>query len=459
VHKLALIHTLIRGPLFADRRSRLGLVSAVCRWIDECLRGDWDVEKSASNPALARDTRRLCLNVALELVERLQKVGDRLERGKLDEKRSSKDQNGGMGDTKSREEDLKKCLDQLSSLLPTLLESYNRVLYPPESSAHDFIPGVNDSESNPRRSTAESLSSEGAFSSPKNTSPSIMMAPTNSPSIKSPTIMSPLEMPPGQKFISTTLEYQPVEIERSELASTIICLLNILPKSHIRTMFSRPAADKNQSQGSFARYHSITSLLMVLQSLMSGSTFPHSWAGVNMVVCRITIKILRVIGDVLKSDTSHHHTELVSRGSAALDSEKSELKRSKSIDDSNRRQYQILWADYFRILLLLLNSKWVAVETFPPQKARAGHRLGADVRGDAGDLLRSIWEYLIGEEKADYGFQMTFIPNLFGPFLELTMSPHPKLKVAAVELLFRFDFLYVFNLKTKLLMIVVKLVL
>ncbi|KAJ3267422.1 hypothetical protein HK104_005917, partial [Borealophlyctis nickersoniae] len=75
------------------------------------------------------------------------------------------------------------------------------------------------------------------------------------------------------------------------------------------------------------------------------------------------------------------------------------------------------------------------MERFGPLRARVAHKLGADVRGEGGEMLRTMWEHLsaTGEGKM---VQAGFIPALVGPFLQLTMSPHPVLRGAAVELLF-----------------------
>ncbi|KAJ3084951.1 hypothetical protein HK102_000486 [Quaeritorhiza haematococci] len=153
---------------------------------------------------------------------------------------------------------------------------------------------------------------------------------------------------------------------------------------------------------------------------------------------------------------------------------------------------QMLWADYFRVLLQLLNSKWVQIERFGPQRMRLAAELGADVRGEGGVLLKTMWDHLAAKDdeveqlqatvttlasrmssEIEQGVgqtgptnppsswsspappstqpphqqqqlqqyragvaQLQFIPGLVGPFLELTMSPHPVLSTCSVELLF-----------------------
>ncbi|KAJ3415575.1 hypothetical protein HDV05_004626 [Chytridiales sp. JEL 0842] len=446
--KLAFIHTLIRGPLFADRRSRFVLVSATARWISECLNGDWDKDhttpsSSAMSPiqkvsqTMIRENLRLCLNLTAELVDRLQKVGDRLERGKQEgAKNGTRD---AQVDSKTREEDFKRCLEAVSLLVPLLLRTYSAILNParlPYGLGSLSTLGNSTSGSYDDFSADISLVAAGSLSVNTNVS---LASSTFSPSggLTSPILQQPQVMRPSATVSrASTSIYAPRSFELAELGATIIALLHLLPSSMLRHIFSDSQMLSTTNEGVSV----ITSLFVVLQSMIRGDAFPSFWVAANFLVSRMAVKALRAVSDVLKSDSTSETAD--NQSSSFPASPRRASQGSVSMAGSaggtsllSTRKWQSLWADFFGILLQLLNARWLSIESFPPQCARAAHRLHADMRGDAGDLLRSMWESLTAWEK-QFKAQMTFIPNLVGPFLELTMSPHPRLREAAVELLF-----------------------
>ncbi|KAJ3352976.1 UDP-glucose 6-dehydrogenase 1 [Entophlyctis luteolus] len=143
---------------------------------------------------------------------------------------------------------------------------------------------------------------------------------------------------------------------------------------------------------------------------MRGEVFPDSWASGNMMMGKVFLKVLAVVNEYLKS--------MVPNLSGTLSA-----------------QTQLFLLDYFSMLLQLLNWKAIATEYFRPQQARLAYRLKADVRPEAGELFRFAWKTFVMADGVDSA-SISFVRSLFGPFLELTMSAHPKLKYAAVELLF-----------------------
>ncbi|KAJ3216887.1 hypothetical protein HDU67_008794 [Dinochytrium kinnereticum] len=455
-HKLAFIHTLIRGPLFADRRSRLGIIAASSRWISEYLSGDWDRDRSSfpmgqsaflkdslrSKSHLMRtsdkDNLRLCLNVATELIDRLQKVGDRLDRGKSDEPKTP---GGDASSAATKEEEYKKCLQYVANVLPIILETYTEfaTVMEPELSTvppslhygtaqnrwrseknilDDFLRNGGQPNSNGLSINTSSLRTSGFTSSP--ISPLQASATTSGPSTT--TSVSPPEQ-------SSAHIYSPPVPELAELGGLILAALNLLPQASIVSLLYRKGSGSSHSGT-----HIITLLYVILQSLMRGDAFPQSWVAMHIITNRMVVKVLRPVSEVLTSDEMLYSDGFDEDNGLVMLKRDSASPASSGIQWPPRR-LQLLWSDFLRILLQLLNSRWLSVETFPPQRARVSQRLGGDVRGEAGELLRDMWEFLTGVEKSSKGL-MTFIPNLVGPFLELTLSPHPKLRVAAVELLF-----------------------
>ncbi|KAI9359989.1 hypothetical protein DFJ73DRAFT_639746 [Zopfochytrium polystomum] len=428
-HKLAFMYTLIRGPLFADRRSRFGLVSAITRWIAECISGEWDRDRESGptsplSPTSARasfrenDNLRLCLNVTVELIDRLQKVGDRLERGKGDKAGAGAGGVRDASDAASREEDFRKCVDKVSELLPRLLETYTDCV--------ETLPKPTPAA----RYSKISVSSNGS-------SPSIR--PSTS------TYVTMYEQTDYQSH-SASGPYFPTTIALTELGAALISLVHLLPEPNLRAICSRPVTKGSLIGHEYSGSQIITFLFITFQSLLRGDAFPASWIASHTIVTKMVVKSLRAISFVLQRESTDDTTPIApprrdsmngsQQGSSETTQSATAIASARRPSNMEIKNAQIQWADYFRILLQLLNSRWVGIETFNPQRARVATRLGGDVRGEAGELLRSMWEYLTESERAGRGVQMAFIPNLFGPFLELTMSPHPGLKSAAVELMF-----------------------
>jgi len=101
---------------------------------------------------------------------------------------------------------------------------------------------------------------------------------------------------------------------------------------------------------------------------------------------------------------------------------------------SNSKFNSELWHNYFNVLISLLNSSYVQIEKFPPQKRRASALLNGDIRDIASEMLLKMWKYLNLSNSENY--QMIFIPNLVGPLFELSMSPNNSVRAASIEMLY-----------------------
>ncbi|KAJ3068216.1 hypothetical protein HDU98_008626 [Podochytrium sp. JEL0797] len=202
---------------------------------------------------------------------------------------------------------------------------------------------------------------------------------------------------------SVSFLQSPLRNELAELAAVILSFIHFLPSSELSALLKIHLGGTSKENG-------IGDVYIVMQSLMRGDAFPDHWASANMMISKCVIKVLRVVNDRLK----------VQQG---------------SVKGSVSAQTQLFLLDYLSIILQLLTSRSIATEYFKPQLARLAYRLEADVRGEAGELFRFAWMEVIMADTVDRG-SISFVRSLFASFLELTMSPHHKLKYAAIELLF-----------------------
>ncbi|KAF2639154.1 hypothetical protein P280DRAFT_402803 [Massarina eburnea CBS 473.64] len=164
----------------------------------------------------------------------------------------------------------------------------------------------------------------------------------------------------------------------------------------------------------------LLSTLQVYISILDGEAFPKSWLSVHIFHHKATMRMLEKLSGILMDSFMPHPDEA----------------DQFSTD---------LWRAFFDVLLKLVGSDALALETFPEQKRRAVWKIAGDVRENGADLLQRSWE-AIGwetsqEEKKQYGlekmggFQVQYVPGLVAPIVELCLSVHEGLRSVAIEVL------------------------
>jgi dedicator of cytokinesis protein 3 len=155
-------------------------------------------------------------------------------------------------------------------------------------------------------------------------------------------------------------------------------------------------------------------------SILDCEAYPESWFSIHVYNHRATIKSLEHIALLL------------------ID------KLLPAPDDADTFDTK-LWESFFTILLKVISSDVLALETFPEQKRRAVWKIAGDVREQGADLLQSTWE-AIGWETTDDererfnlkrlgGYQVQYVPGLVPPIIGLCLSVHEGLRHVAVQIL------------------------
>ncbi|PSS06691.1 hypothetical protein M430DRAFT_70351 [Amorphotheca resinae ATCC 22711] len=161
-------------------------------------------------------------------------------------------------------------------------------------------------------------------------------------------------------------------------------------------------------------------MLHVHLSILECQAFPADWLSVHIYHHKSTMKALQYIAGILikffvpePDDAEQYNTEL--------------------------------WKVFFTVLLKLVGSDALALETFPEQKRRAVWKIAGDVREHGAELLRKTWETIgwetSAEERQRYGlakmggYQVQYVPGLVRPIVELCLSVHEGLRGVAVEVL------------------------
>ncbi|TVY64260.1 Dedicator of cytokinesis protein [Lachnellula suecica] len=160
--------------------------------------------------------------------------------------------------------------------------------------------------------------------------------------------------------------------------------------------------------------------LLVHLSILRCEAFPSNWLSVHIYHHKSTMKTLEYLAGILLESFLPHP------------------------DDAENYNTE-LWKVFFTVLLKLVGSDALALETYPEQKRRAVWKIAGDIREHGADLLRRTWEAIGWETSLDErqkynltkmgGYQVQYVPVLVGPIVELCLSVHEGLRRVAVEVL------------------------
>ena len=214
----------------------------------------------------------------------------------------------------------------------------------------------------------------------------------------------PTAYPFPSKPISGTVEFDEVLVELTAILSAI---------SNLPSGMQLDLAEDQMA-------NLLEDTLRVHLSIVEAKAFPSNWLSVHIYHHKSTMRTLEYLAGIL--------LDLF-------------LPDPDNAEDYNTE----LWKMFFTVLLKLVGSDALALETFPEQKRRAVWKIAGDVREHGAELLRRTWE-AIGwdtnlDDKQRYGmarmggYQVQYVPGLVGPIVELCLSVHEGLRRVAVEVL------------------------
>ncbi|CZT04295.1 related to dock180 protein [Rhynchosporium agropyri] len=217
-------------------------------------------------------------------------------------------------------------------------------------------------------------------------------------------LLFPLTYPFPAKAITGKVQFDEVLVELSAILSSI----------------STTPAGMQLDLGDDEMAALLEDILHVHLSILDCEAFPANWLSVHIFHHKSAMKTLEYVAGILlesflpdPDDAESYNTEV--------------------------------WKAFFSVLLKLVGSDALALETFPEQKRRAVWKIAGDVREHGAELLRRTWEAIgwetSSEERQRYGlanmggYQVQYVPVLVGPIVELCLSVHEGLRRVAVEVL------------------------
>ncbi|ORX57813.1 hypothetical protein BCR36DRAFT_409280 [Piromyces finnis] len=224
--------------------------------------------------------------------------------------------------------------------------------------------------------------------------------------------------------------------ELSELTMIILVLFCNLTDKEVAHFFlsqykkgdEEKDANCNVEGGGFENVNILlTQLFIIFESMLTTEQIPTKWVVPNILMHKIIVRVMRPISGLMrymfipkKNGVQNTSTNAMSSGIL------------KKISNSSFNSE--LWHNFFNVLISLLNSPYVQIEKFPPQKRRASAILNGDIRETASEMLLKMWKYLNINNEENY--QNIFIPNMVGPMFELSMSPNNSVRAASIEILY-----------------------
>ncbi|KAI4162119.1 MAG: hypothetical protein LQ342_004289 [Letrouitia transgressa] len=164
----------------------------------------------------------------------------------------------------------------------------------------------------------------------------------------------------------------------------------------------------------------IADVLDVISSVLHGQAFHESWLSLHIYYHRSALQTLETINDIMMA------------------------RLLPSPDDAEDFNTDI-WSRYLKILLTIVGSNALALETFAEQKRRAVWKIAGDVREQGASLLKRSWDAIGWDSSPDDqsrfglprlgGFQVQYVPSLVAPVVELCLSVHEGLRRTAVRVL------------------------
>ncbi|OLL24073.1 Dedicator of cytokinesis protein 1 [Neolecta irregularis DAH-3] len=226
---------------------------------------------------------------------------------------------------------------------------------------------------------------------------------------------SNMSNPPNLRSIEPQEEdYDEVTAELSAVLMTIYGLVvnleNVLPT--VRVKFSELAIP--------AKAYTLEKIFTSCLSILTGDAFPKTWLTSHVANHKTILRISSILADPF-------------------------LKKFIPEPENAELFNTTVWQSYLMLLLRLIGSEDLAIETFRPQKRRAVWRISGDIRGLGAELFQTLWHEIGWSQTQDDmkyipfdrigGYQVQYVPSLIAPIVELCLSHHDDLRTVAVQVL------------------------
>ncbi|XP_064633276.1 dedicator of cytokinesis protein 3-like isoform X3 [Lineus longissimus] len=188
-----------------------------------------------------------------------------------------------------------------------------------------------------------------------------------------------------------------LRVERQDKAAGLLvaCLINmfkLMDEGHYKAIF-----DQMKPKQPLKRY--LVTVFRVFKDLLQAGVFPKDWMVMKMVTNSVILSTMQFFGQALRDQFLGNDFDLE------------------------------LWSDYFNLAVAFVTQQCLQLEKFSKAKREKVIEKYGDMRVPMGVDIESMWQSL-GTHK------ICFIPNMVGPFLEVTVVPETELRKATLPIFF-----------------------
>ena len=179
--------------------------------------------------------------------------------------------------------------------------------------------------------------------------------------------------------------------------TNMTALLGAMRNSHYGEFIARFTAD-DPEDGRRDLIDFINEFLAMSRDLIENGVFPELWSSMilmqNSVCLKATRQLADTIRDCLKEPFESH-----------------------------------AWSNFFHFAVKFITQESLQLEKFPESKRQKVYAQYRDMRKEMADIVKKMW-FNLGKQK------IRFIPEMVGPFLEMTLIPELSIRKETIPLFF-----------------------
>lgn len=413
VHRITMIYSLLKNPLFRESRSRLLLVDAIIKWIRQCLTGEWDpisyAKASLANQQYHGEQQSLGHHA-----DESQSYSGMAFSGSAPGSTSVSSQ---VKEREAQREMTRICICLLAEVIDW---------------GTDNIKALGKS------------SDQGAVECSYITKGLVSLFPVLASTLYDVILTKYSASSNTEKLWASAATYGDVAELGVAFASLLRFILMYNSSNCLHGFFIKYA----EVNGKPASAELFFKVLLIFQTMASDKCFHQNWTAIRLIVGHTIFRCLGEMAPVL--DNLYSGVGGVAPANTggltpnALGSDDGAKLAKRVSVASSVGFYSKLWTEYFRTIAILLNGELSRLEALPEQGRRQVSRMRMDFRHGLGSILVERWAKILHIESqlgkqlplssakvlADsyFKFKESIIPALLLLSLEMMLSPNGSLR-------------------------------
>jgi dedicator of cytokinesis protein 1 len=182
------------------------------------------------------------------------------------------------------------------------------------------------------------------------------------------------------------------------VVSDMISLLRAMTSGHFEQYISKFTEGEDPAAGRLNLVDFVMEFLVMSRDLIEHNVFPPDWLSMILLQNASCLKAVRHLANTIRDSLN------------------------------NPFEYQA-WSNFFTFAVAFVTQPPLQLERFSENKRQKVQALYRDMRREMGSIVKSMWINL-GQHK------IRFIPEMVGPFLDMTMIPETDLRKEMIPVFF-----------------------